>query len=94
MLISNYVKTYTKRSETIADICISYILLLLSLDGSLLNLSSTCRHNSVGVPTHYGLDSPGVERRWGRDFLRRPWGIPSLLYNGYRLIPGFKTAGA
>jgi hypothetical protein len=24
----------------------------------------------------------------------RPWGLPSLLYNGYRVIPGDKAAGA
>jgi hypothetical protein len=24
----------------------------------------------------------------------RPWGPPSLLYNGYRVIPGDKSAGA
>ena len=24
----------------------------------------------------------------------RPWGLPSLLYNGYRVIPGGKAAGA
>jgi hypothetical protein len=24
----------------------------------------------------------------------RPWGPPSLLYNGYRVIPGSKAAGA
>jgi hypothetical protein len=24
----------------------------------------------------------------------RPWGPPSLLYNGYRVIPGGKAAGA
>jgi hypothetical protein len=23
----------------------------------------------------------------------RPWGLPSLLYNGYRVIPGSKAAG-
>ena len=23
----------------------------------------------------------------------RPWGPPSLLYNGYRVIPGVKAAG-
>jgi hypothetical protein len=23
----------------------------------------------------------------------RPWGLPSLLYNGYRVIPGGKAAG-
>jgi hypothetical protein len=24
----------------------------------------------------------------------RPWGLPSLLYNGYRVFPGGKTVGA
>jgi hypothetical protein len=24
----------------------------------------------------------------------RPWGLPSLLYNGYRVIPGGKATGA
>ena len=25
--------------------------------------------SSVGIVTGYGLDSPGIESRWGRDFL-------------------------
>jgi len=25
--------------------------------------------SSVGIATRYGLDSPGIESRWGRDFL-------------------------
>jgi hypothetical protein len=30
--------------------------------------------NSVGIATGYGLDGPGIESRWGRDFpyLSRP----------------------
>ena len=24
--------------------------------------------NSVGIATHYGLDGPGIEYRWGKDF--------------------------
>ena len=24
--------------------------------------------SSVGIATYYGLDSPGIESRWGRDF--------------------------
>ena len=24
----------------------------------------------------------------------RPWGLPSLLYNGYRVFPGAKAVGA
>ena len=34
----------------------SWILLLLPRD------------SSVGIATRYGLDSPGIESRWGRDF--------------------------
>jgi len=44
--------------------------------------------------TGYGLDSPGIESRWGGEIFRscpdRPWGPPSLLYNGYRVFPGGK----
>jgi hypothetical protein len=25
--------------------------------------------SSVGIATYYGLDGPGIESRWGRDFL-------------------------
>jgi hypothetical protein len=34
---------------------------------------------------------------WGEIFLTRsdrPWGPPSLLYDGYRVFPGGKAAGA
>ena len=47
----------------------------------------------VGVTTAYGLDGPGIESRWGeifRTYPDRPWGPPSLLYNGYRVVPGGK----
>jgi hypothetical protein len=27
------------------------------------------RDSSVGIATRYGLDGPGIESRWGRDFL-------------------------
>jgi hypothetical protein len=27
--------------------------------------------SSVGIATGYGLDDPGIESRWGRDFLHR-----------------------
>jgi len=32
------------------------------------------RESSVGIATRYGLDGPGIECRWGRDFphLSRP----------------------
>ena len=51
--------------------------------------------SSVGIGTLYGLDGPGIEPRWGRDFLHLPQtGPPSLLYNGYRVfLPGVKRPG-
>ena len=53
--------------------------------------------SSVGIATRYGLDGPGIESRWRWVFynrLDRPWGTPNLLYNGYRVFPGGKAAGA
>ena len=46
--------------------------------------------SSVGIATDYGLDGLGIESRWGEIFglPDRPWGPPSLLYNGYRVFPG------
>ena len=49
--------------------------------------------SSVGIATGCGLDGPGIESRWGEIFRTcpdRPWGPPSLLYNGYRVFPGVK----
>jgi hypothetical protein len=47
----------------------------------------------VGIATRYGLEGPGVESRWGEFFCTYPdrlQGLPSLLYNGYRVFPGGK----
>jgi hypothetical protein len=55
------------------------------------------RDSVVGIVTRNELDGPGIESRWGREFphpSRSSWGPPSLLYNGYRVIPGGKEAGA
>jgi hypothetical protein len=46
---------------------------------------------SVGIATGYGLDGPGPNPGGGKIFCTcpdRPWGPPSLLYNGYRVFPG------
>jgi hypothetical protein len=37
--------------------------------------------------------NPGVGENF-RTRPDRPWGPPSLLYNGYRVFPGSKAAGA
>jgi hypothetical protein len=47
--------------------------------------------SSVGIATGYGMDSPGIESRWGEIICTcpdRPWGPPSLLYNEYRVFSG------
>ena len=50
------------------------------------------RDSSVGIATCYGMDGPGIESRWGRDFphLPRPalWSAHTPIYNGYRVFPG------
>jgi hypothetical protein len=49
---------------------------------------------SVGIAIGYGLDGPGIESRWGEIICTcsdRPWGPPSLLYNGYRVYPGAES---
>jgi hypothetical protein len=46
--------------------------------------------SSVGIAIGYGLDGPEIESRWGEIFRTcpdRPWGPPSLLYNGYWVFP-------
>ena len=55
------------------------------------------RDSSVGIATRYGLDGPRSNSGEGEIFGTRPdqpWGPSSLLYNGYRVFPGGKTAGA
>ena len=50
--------------------------------------------SSVGIATGYGLDASGIESRVGGEIFcicpDRPWGPPSLMYNGYRVFPGGK----
>jgi len=49
--------------------------------------------SSVGIATGYVLDGPGIDPGWGeifRTYPDRPWGLPSLQYNGCRVFPGSK----
>ena len=62
---------------------------------STLSLRKTMgRDSSVGIATEYRLDGPGIKSRCRAKIFRnrpdRPWGPPSLLYNGYRVFPGGK----
>ena len=48
----------------------------------------------VGIATGHGLDGPGIDPGGGEIFRTRPdrpWGPPSLLYNGYRVFHGVKS---
>jgi hypothetical protein len=51
-------------------------------------------YSSVSIWTGYGPDGPGIASRWGDEIFRtcpdRPWGPPSLLYNGYWVFSGGK----
>ena len=62
------------------------------------NVLTVVRDSSVGMTTRYGLHGPGIESRLGGEIFRtrpdRPWRRPSLLYHGYRVFSGSKTAGA
>jgi hypothetical protein len=48
----------------------------------------------VSIVTGYELDGPGIESRWGGEIFHTcpdlPCGPPSLIYNGYRVVPGGK----
>jgi len=51
--------------------------------------------NSVGIATDYGLDGPGIESRWGRDFppvQTGPWAHPVSSTVGTRSFPGVKCS--
>jgi hypothetical protein len=51
---------------------------------------------SVGIATGYGLDGPGIESWWGRDFShtsRQPLGPTHILTIGTGSFPGVKRPG-
>ena len=52
------------------------------------------QRSSVGIATHYGLDGPGIESRWGARFSAHfqngPWDHPDSYTIGYWLLLGVK----
>ena len=55
------------------------------------------RDSSVGTAACYYPGGPEVDFQWGQHFPHppdRPWGPLNLQYNGYRLFPKSKAAGA
>jgi hypothetical protein len=55
------------------------------------------RDSSVGIATRYGLDGPGIESQWERDFPHpsRPalGPYPASFIMGAGLFPGVKLTG-
>jgi len=58
----DYMKWYMRiRSNVIANVTLLFIIeYILMVSGG--------RDSSVGIAIRYGLDGPGIESRWGRDF--------------------------
>ena len=63
------------------------------LQQTIIHNSEEGRISSVGIQTGYGLDGQGFESRIFYNLPNRPWGSPTLLYNGYWVFPGGKSAG-
>jgi len=65
---------------------------------NLFSESQVGRDNSVSVATRYGLDGPGIEFRWGRDFPHPPNPTLGPIQPPTQcvpdLFPGGKAAGA
>ena len=71
----------------------------LAIVGAIYNGTTTGRVGQGSVDDtgiRYGLDGLGIESLWGilRTRPDQPWSPPSLLYNGYRVFPEGKVAGA
>jgi hypothetical protein len=78
--VTNFYRKQNKRS-----VCCSTSLVSLSINVG--------RDSSVGIATCYGLDGPGIESRWGRDFPHRP--SPALGSTQFPLqwVPGLFPGG-
>ena len=44
------------------------IFIIITALSSLHTKVCLCRNSSVGIATRYGMDGPGIDSRWGRDF--------------------------
>ena len=56
-------------------------------------MNYTCLYSSVGVATRYGLDGPGIEFRWGRDFPHLPKPVLRSTDSIIVFVPGLFLGG-
>ena len=72
------------------------ILLIFCIFQNVLQIT-TCRYNSAGIVTGYGLDGPGIESQWGRRFSAPvqtgPGAHPASYTMGTGSFPGVKQPG-
>ena len=102
-------KTSTKSANSVlCDVHCSLFFDPLVIYTKIINMSVTHiiytlqltvgQDSSVGIATHYGLDGPGIDSRWGRDFPHPsrpalgPTQLPIQRVPG--LFPGGKAARA
>jgi hypothetical protein len=87
-----FIKNYFLKVTNIVSFSFPSFLSFLSLYPFFMS-----RDSSVGIATRYGLDGPGIESRWGRDFTYpsiSALGFTSLIYNGYWFLPRGNAVGA
>jgi hypothetical protein len=53
----------------------------------------SCSDSSVGAVTRYGLDGPGIESRWGRDFPHTTRPALGPTQPPIQWVPGVKRPG-
>ena len=95
---SHFALPFSSTSFSFYKICFApgwhgtYAFLLLSVHEALPYRKDVGRDSSVGIATRYGAGRSGDRIPVGGEIFRtlpdRPWGPPSLLYNGYRVFPG------
>jgi hypothetical protein len=78
------------RFDNAVRILMSLFILYCFINGKVI--SNDGPGSSVGMATGYGLDGPGIESRWGRDFphLSRP-AHPASYTMGTGSFPGVKS---